>query len=327
MSQTNTTHQSGHTATHFLFQGRVFTAPGAHFMLHGPEKLPVFAVDMGGGEAMIKIDALRTEFKIPSDSPDGRLIDLAVKGLHHVPDIRPGDRIPSEVLDGTASWTVLPRHKQIAERRLQAQLISWVSGRETVLIKAEDLAMFLEQIENKDKIRDAFGRAAEALGLARDNPAPVLEGIEVLSRELCYIEALRDKFGEIARLDGRLKSVAEHNRGDRRTCGDIDRVRAILKTAVAQFTTIFRQADGLTGKIINALKRLEEVVAFIRKARDELHFLTIEWEPILKAWRAITSSSSPALVKAVDQTYRFLAQRFNSARSLVVRDGLGRSPA
>lgn len=308
----------GHT--HFNFESRVFATPGAHFMLDGPDKKPVFAVTMGEGEAKIQISALCTEFKIPCDSQDGRLIELAIKGLRHVPDIRPGDKIPTEVLDGTASWSVLPRHKQLAERRLQAQLVSWVGGKETVLTQADDLAMFLEQIENKEKIREAFGKAAEALGLAKDNPAPVLERIEVLSRELCYIEALRDKFREISGLDERLGAIGGHAKADRRTRADVDRVRSMLKHAAAQFTAIFRKADACTGKIIAALERLGDVVSFIRETRDDLHFMSLEWEPILKIWRAITVPNATSTFRALDQTYRFLATRFSVSRSLLHTD-------
>lgn len=310
--------------THFDFKSRVFATPGAHFLLHGPQRTPVFALAMGDGEAMVQIDALRTEFKILRDSPDGRLIELAIKGLRHVPDIRPGDRIPSEVLDGTASWSVLPRHKQIVEKRLQAQLISSVSGKETVLTKVEDLVMFLEQIENKEKIRDAFIKAAVALGLPRDNTGPVFERIEILGRELCYIEALRDKFNEIEGLDRRLALIGGHAKADRKTRSDVERVRAMLKKAVEQFNSIFQKADARTSKIIAALEGLEGVVAFIRQTRDELHFQTIEWEPILQIWRAATAPNAASTLKGLDQTYRFLALRFSSSRSLLHQDREGR---
>ena len=56
------------------------------------------------------------------------LLDVVEKGLRFVHEIRPGDSIPSELLDGTASWRVEERHRRRARGRLMAQLIAWTAG-------------------------------------------------------------------------------------------------------------------------------------------------------------------------------------------------------
>jgi hypothetical protein len=110
--------------THFDFQARVFQAPGACFVLNGKDKEPMFAVDMGTGLGYISLKDLRRTFHIAEGSHDDKLIASAAAGLRFVPDIRPGDEIPNEILNGTASWTVARKHKQIARDRIQVQLLS-----------------------------------------------------------------------------------------------------------------------------------------------------------------------------------------------------------
>ena len=86
--------------THFSFAGKVFKVAGARFAPFGPKLEPRFYVQLGNIDASMEIQALRAEFAITTDSPDDKLITMAVKGLRYVPDIRPGDVIPSEILDG-----------------------------------------------------------------------------------------------------------------------------------------------------------------------------------------------------------------------------------
>src|SRR4051812_44643028 len=129
--------------THFKFDKKVFLAPGACFLLRRPEMEPMFAVRMGDQDAYLTVKSLCREFDIAPGTPDARLIDTAVQGLRYVPNIRPGDRIPSELLDGSASWKIEDRHALLASGRIQAQLLSWITGKETVITDAAELEMFL----------------------------------------------------------------------------------------------------------------------------------------------------------------------------------------
>ena len=49
----------GSRNTYFDFQAKVFQAPGACFMLKGNDKLPMFVVEMGGGQGIISLADLR----------------------------------------------------------------------------------------------------------------------------------------------------------------------------------------------------------------------------------------------------------------------------
>ena len=184
--------QAGELAiTHFNFMHKVFQTPGARFLMKGVARIPTFRVDMGDLEALIEIDVLKKEFGLAPDSHDGKLVDMAMAGLRYVPDIKPGDTIPSEILTGKASWAVSPKHRKVAEQRLQVQLLSWVSGKELLLTDPTEIATFLEQIENREKLRNAFKDAAKALGLKPENTDPVLKQLELLARELNVSDRVR----------------------------------------------------------------------------------------------------------------------------------------
>lgn len=308
--------------THFNFEHRVFKTPGARFLLKGHEKLPIFRVDMGDLQGVIDIDDLRSEFGIHPSSIDAKLIDMAVEGLRYVPDIKPGDTIPTEILTGEASWSVSPKHKRIAEQRLQVQLLSWVSGKEILLTDPSEISMFLEQIENREKLRTAFSNASKALGHESGDPEPVIKLLELLARELCYIEALRDRYSQIPKIGAKMLELAKSYGNDRNAKMELNRVHALLLRGIEEYTAIFNEADAQTGEIVAAMKSLERQVGYIRKIRDDLHFLCMDWDPHiagLDRWQTRRTAETDKLLSAL---YRFLAPRFTSGKSLLKHRGL-----
>lgn len=303
--------------THFNFTGKVFQAPGAKFCLSKIYETPVFCVDLGDNDATLDVVALQKGFDIEAGSSDDKLIALAVKGLQFVPSIKPGDRIPSEILDGTASWRIEERHIQIAMQRLKAQLLSWVSGQEILITDPEELESYFGQIENKEKIKVAFSNAAEMLGYDRENHAVVLEKIDSLGRELCYIEALRDAYKSITLIAVRIGDIQKLSKSDRRMADEIQRVKLLLRRGMEEYTKIFEEIDAQTGEIVSALKSVSRQVDYIRQVRDKLHFLMMSWDPIIKQWQEAESDQPHHVKLVISETYRFLARKFNTARSMM----------
>lgn len=306
--------------TGFDFEHRVFKTPGARFLLKGHDKIPTFRVDMGDLDGLIEIQVLRKEFGIGPDSHDGKLIDLAVQGLRYVPDIRPGDTVPSELLDGKASWTVSPKHKKLAEQRLQVQLLSWVSGKEVLLTDSQEIELFLGQIENKEKLRTAFRNAAEALGHGPENVEPVIKQIELLAREVCYIEALRDRYALIPKIELKMNELARSFGNDRNAKLELNRVRSLLQVGIKEYGSRFSEADAQTGEIISALKSIDRQVKFIRDIRDDLHFLLMQWNPHIVSLDQWQTRRTPQTDRVMSSLYRFLAPRFSSGRSILKRN-------
>ncbi|MGE3476381.1 MAG: hypothetical protein AB7H70_11305 [Rhodospirillaceae bacterium] len=319
--------EPGLAVTHFNFTHRVFQAPGARFLSKGHAHVPTFRVEMGDIEALIEIDVLRKEFGITPESPDGKLVDLAVAGLRYVVDIKPGDSIPSELLSGKASWTVSPKHKKIAEQRLQVQLLSWVSGKEMLLTDPGEIAMFLQQLENREKLRNAFRDAAVALGHAPDNTEPVIVQVELLARELCYIEALRDRYSLIPKIGEKLVALGKSYGNDRNGKMELNRIHGLLQTGIEEYTAAFTEVDAQTSEIISALKSIDRQARYIREKRDALHFLMMLWDPHVNNLDKWQARRTPETEKLLSALYRFLAPRYSAGRSILKRKTAQQGPA
>ncbi len=308
---------AGPRNTHFDFQARVFQAPGAHFELRGHPKKPAFAVDMGVGQGFISPDDLRRTFQIAAGSHDDILIARAEKGLHYVPDIRPGDEIPNELLDGTASWTVARKHKQIARDRLQVQLIAWMSGKPISYASQDDLKKIMADDENKKALKDAFTKAAIALGIDPHESEKVLDRIETLAREICYIEALRERSRELFKIRANLDILVKAYAQDPRASADLGRIKLLMQKATAETDEVFNQIDAETADIMSALMSIEDIIRAVRKARDDMHFILMEWDPVLARWQNLAMVRSQEVDRALSETYQFLAKRFATGKSMM----------
>jgi hypothetical protein len=303
--------------THFDFQAKVFQAPGACFMIKGRDKQPMFVVEMGGGQGIISLKDLRRTFFIEAGSRDDGMIDRAAAALHYVPDIRPGDEIPNEILDGSASWTVARRHKQIARDKIQVQLLSWMSGTPVSYASQDDIKNTLASEESKRGLKDAFSRAAVALGFQASESEKVLDRIETLARELCYIEALRERAHEVAHIQGNLETLTKVYGSDMRISSDINRMKILIVKGVNELRDILDNIDAESADVLGALMSIDYIIKAVRKARDDLHHILMEWDPAMAKWQNLNMVRSQEVDKAMAVTYQFLAQRFSTGKSLM----------
>ena len=313
---------SGPRNTHFDFQAKVFQAPGACFMIKGLDKQPMFLVDMGEGQGIISLKDLRRAFSIEAGSHDDALIDRAAAGLHYVPDIRPGDEIPNEILDGSASWTVARRHKQIARDKIQAQLLSWMSGTPVSYASQDDLKEILASEESKRGLKDAFGKAAVALGLPASDSEKVLDRIETLARELCYIEALRERAHEVVNIQANLEKLTKIYGTDLRASAEVGRVKILIVKGISELRDILDKIDAESADILGALMSIDKIIKEVRKARDDLHHILMEWDPTIAKWQNLEVIKSLEIDKAMTATYQFLAKRFATGKSMMTKPGI-----
>lgn len=306
--------------THFDFKAKVFQAPGACFVLKGKEKEAMFAVDMGAGQGYISLKDLRRTFFIEPGSHDDKLIEQAAAGLRFVPDIRPGDEIPTEILNGTASWTVARKHKQIARDRIQVQLLSWMTGKPIIYTSQEELKSIVGKDENKKALRDAFGRAAQALGLPAGETEKVVDHIETLAREICYIEAQRERTLELRKIKANVEALTKVYT-DLRGSADVGRVKMLMAKGLNETDNILNSVDAETADVMNALMSIDDVIRAVRRARDDLHFVLMEWDPVIAKWEGLVMVRSQDVDRALLATYQFLASRFSTGKSLMKKAG------
>ncbi len=296
--------------THFDFQHKVFSISGAFFFVDPGTKQPVLQITLGDLKAALSFTTLMESFDIADGSPDSKLLGLVAKGLNFVKQIRPGEQIPGELLDGRASWSVDDKHRLIAKGRLTVQLVSWITGSEMIVVDADELEQVVEDPQTKTRVKTAFKEIAEKLGLKENSEQYLADRIDDLAQELSYIEALRDRFHHIRGIGDSLAKLTQIYRTDRTFCSEIARMQGLLRKPVKEYDAIFEQADAQTGEIFGALKAFETTVRFIRKIRDGLRARLLEWEELLQAWDGTPVERSMAIEQLQKQTYRFLANRY-----------------
>jgi len=297
--------------THFDFQHKVFSLPGAFFAIEPTSKEPVLNILLGDLKAALPFNTLKESFSIEEDSHDARLLTTVERGLAYVKQIRPGEKIPGELLDGTASWSVDDKHRMIARGRLTVQLVSWITGSEMIVVDLEELEQIVEDPNTKDRLKTAFHQLAEKLGIHSDNAEQYInDRIDDLTQELSYIEALRDRFKHIRALSDAFVKLQQIYRADRTFCSELQRMQGLIKKPLKMYDSIFEQADAQTGEIMGALRTFDATVNFIRKIRDDLRTRLMEWEDILQTWDGVPIERSQQVEQLQKMTYRFLASHF-----------------
>jgi hypothetical protein len=273
---------------------------------------PVMVVHLGEKEAAIPLVALKREFGIEDASDDGRMLDLVVQSLDFIAGLRIGDALPPEVLSGQASWEPDAVHLQIANARLQWQLVTWLNsgtGADAEHLDPESLLQVADDPARRQQVQDAFAKAAVALGLP--DRAAVIGLVEDLARELAYIEALRDRLLRRAKvMAGKLNRIAKVFRGDASHLETLTQVRRLAATALKQISRRFDELDAQTGEVMSALRNADSQRTFIRSNRDWLYRTQRAWQSLLAEWELAGIGFDEGILQLLNRTYQFLAVRF-----------------
>ncbi|MDB5359264.1 MAG: hypothetical protein JWO51_561 [Rhodospirillales bacterium] len=295
-------------STHFSFEHAVFRAPNPRFLIASNGE-PSLVVELADLDALVPIKSLRMEFELDKTA-DGPMLDKVVAGLKFVKTIRPGDSIPREILDGTASWAVEDRHIEIAKGRITMQISSWLTGSETVIVDQEALMQLAEDPAIKQRVNAAFSDIAVKLGLPPDRKQEVVDRIDELARELSYIEALRERSGVIKNIADTISAFQKIYRRDRTVVEDLSRITNLMKRPLVELNSIFDQVDGMSGEIVSLLKNMTRQIEFIRECRDELHQRMMLWDETIAKWSVIQVERTPDNEALMKEFYRFLARNF-----------------
>lgn len=288
----------------FNFESKVFGMPEARFVLARDGQATLRMI-VGTMQASLPLNTIVSSFEI-SDA-DKELLAIVAKSLKYVKEIRPGDSIPSEILDGSASWAIDERHSDVARKRLTVQLVGWFTGEPVETLDTEQLAKLAEDTKVTARVNDAYQKAATSIGTDKDG---VLQRIETLVRELGYIEALRERFFRVRKLDQTMGALATYFNGDATTMESIQRIRALMRKPLTRFQTIFDQVDAMTGEVLSALKNVGAQIDFIRKCRDELWDHYMSWESIIDDMQGLDLERNPACANFIRKVYQFVATRY-----------------
>jgi hypothetical protein len=290
---------------------QVFSSLGeVHFRLSTTDGLPMMALRLGEREAQFPLESLRREYSIGKDTNDGRMLDLIGSALDFVSSLQPGDKLPSEIRTGEASWKPSTGHLRLVTTRLRLDLCTWLEpgGRWAKVARDdESLRRTASSTTLRDEAEAAAGQAAMTLGIS--SGGDVIQMIEGVARELAYIEALRERLlSRVADLRRRVGALWR-DRGRMGTSFDnLSQVHRLLGIAMRQLFQRFEDVDSQTASIENMLRNMDTQRSFIRSNRDWLYRSQRAWEPILDRWSRTSNTDDTAPL--LGETYQFLAPRF-----------------
>lgn len=298
----------------FDFRHKVFALPGARFAMDGHRQATMFYVNLGNLTVSLTPLVLRREFNIEISSLDSQLIELASQALRHVKEVRPGDSIPKELIDGSASWSVEERHRLLAKAKLLAQVATWFAQEGTVASVEDILATTENDLVAKEEFQNAFAAIAQSLGLDRDRKQEIIDHIDSIARELCYIEALRDHAAQLRTIHEKVLQLARIAKGDPEITEELSRVQILLKQPVLEYTSRFAQIDAQTGDLLEQLRNPHRQIKIIRDTRDDIHSKLLPWNDIFDRWRDQQIVLDHSTDESVHRLYHWLAANYAPAR-------------
>ena len=296
------------TSTQFDFNHQAFRAPDTRFLL-GRDGEPCVALTLGTLDAQVPLISFVKEFDL-AETADGALLDLVVPGLKYVKVIRPGDSIPREILDGTASWSVSDEHREAARGRLTLQLYSFLGGQERVLADPIEILQMVDDPGVKTRIEAGRGKILARLGLAPGQGAEIDARLDRFARDLAYLMALRERADSIMRLLDKVATLRRVYRRDRTVDEELIRINNLLQKPINRFHKFFADADAHTGEILAILANVDQYLAYVREQRDTAHRHLMKWDDLLQTWDALLPEISSASESAIRRLYQFLAQNF-----------------
>ncbi|CAK0746586.1 DUF2326 domain-containing protein [Azospirillaceae bacterium] len=297
--------------TRFDFRHKVFTATGGYFALsQDDQREPVFIVPLGESSGVVPLHKLCDAFDILPYSHDGKLLDLVIESLKYIKVIRPGETIPGELLDGTASWAIEDRHRIMGMGRITLCVVSWVSGEQFEVHNEDDMECFLRNPDVKARVLEAMPALATILELGQHRIELVQARLDGLGHELSYIEALREEFGKVRAMQEKMVTFQAIYRRDRNTLDEISQTLRLMAKPLAEIDRLFGQVDFQMADVPSLFRVYDAQVDLFRTLRDQIHVKLLEWEHLIDVWADVPVECCSQAINAMRETYRFLAQRY-----------------
>ena len=298
--------------TVFKFTHKVFDVPNAVFRKDRLTDRVSLHLMLGGNEASIDLVQIARSFNIAPDSEDGEMMRLVERSLRYVREIHPGDSIPNELLDGSASWVIEPRHIERARSKLLLQLVRWMTEGNSAIDDKADVIQLIQRPEIREKINDAFGAVQQKLGLP--DKQMVASMIGQLANELGYVEALRDKLAGYMLIRKKLKELIPLYRKDRRIVDNMLRTEQLVAAPLNEMKERFSMVDAQTAEVISTMRRLSATIEFVRSARDSMREFVLLWHDLDAAWMGLRVERGSTAESLATRTYRFAATYYTAAQ-------------
>jgi hypothetical protein len=294
----------------FRFEHKLFSVDSCVF--RRADGVVSLYMPLGGVTVAVPVDKLVKTFDIPTDSNDATLLSRVAAALKFVPQIRPGDSIPTEIINGRASWMVDPKFLAAAKAKISLQLVAWLTGKHIDNLDINEFIVLAERNDTRDRVQEAFSSIAEKLGFGAERKQDVVDLVDRFAVEVSYVEALRDQFNELRHVIQKLKTLSNLYRRERNLVEITTRCNTLLAKPVQRVLDKFAAFDANVGEILNTLQRIDAQIVYVRDTRDELRDNYLYWEEMIRLWEHVKAVTGPEAEAAVRETYRFAARNFSS---------------
>ncbi len=304
----------GRPSERFVFTARVFRIPGAYFAKENGTGNAAFHLPLGGLSACVPLASLRDEFGIDPQSSDGKLLCRVEQALRFVQQVRHGDSLPQEIIDGSASWKFAPQHLMIARGRLWHAVLVW-AGLESQKAPQQSCLVSYAGGETVQAHRGAvLARLLDAAGQEAADTGEVEDMLEAIAREYAFIEALFAHFRDIFDLRRRFASAGERYNGTADGAAEYGRIVALCQEPLRKAQGNFKTARSLIEDPPALVQAHASAIDALRELRDELHQEAEKWQHLVEQWRK-DPASEQGWIERRRETYRFLAQNWARGES------------
>ena len=282
------------------------------FRLSEGTRIASMVIQLEGHEAVLPLRSVAREFQIDAEGADGQMLTLIEQSLDFVVSLKLGDKLPSELNSGEASWEPNEQDRRVAASRIRLNLVRCVFARlgKSVTISGGGAPGWEDEPKNRELLEQAVTAAATQLD-GRDE-ADVVGRIEAICDEMAYIEAMRRALGRgIAGVQDKLMHIqpGEVFTRQRET---FKQVQALARRGIKEIMSRFDDVDARLDDILAMLRDLPTVIAGLRRQRDWLFRTNRAWAGVFSDWAAAPKHFDEFLLKVVERTYAFLAPRYMS---------------
>ncbi len=297
------------------------------FRLSEGARIPSMVVQLESQDAVLPLRSVAREFKLEPESGDGRMLGLIEQALDFVVLVRLGDKLPTELYGGEASWEPSAQDRRIAASAVRHNLLRCVFARmhRTVAIKGGAVPGWEEDAQNSVLLQQAInGAAAQIEGT---NEAEIETRVDALNSEMAYIECMRRIL--LRGIQGPKEKLLRIKLGEAPVSRQetVKQVQTLAKRGLSEITSRFDAVDQRLDDVLAMVRDPPPAVAWLRAQRDWLFRTNHAWTPVFTDWVSAPSNFDDFLWKVIERTYTFLAPRFMSfqqwnTRDMRVKDGL-----
>jgi hypothetical protein len=290
------------------------------FRLSEGARVPSMVVQLESQDAVLPLRAVAREFKLEPESGDGKMLALIEQALDFVVSIRLGDKLPSELYGGEASWEPSEQDRRIAASQVRHNLVRCVFARmhKTAAIKGGAVPGWEVDAQNSALLQQAIIGAAEQI--EGTDGAEIETRVGLLNAEMAYIECMRRTLirGISGPRDKLLRiKLAEVPIARQET---VKQVQTLARRGLAEITGRFDAVDQRLDDVLAMVRDLPPAVAWLRAQRDWKVRTNNAWAPVFNDWASAPSHFDDFLWKVVERTYTFLAPRYMSFQEWSIRD-------